>query len=153
MQTVTVKGMDEVLKNLNKLAQWSEKDAANLRAIDKRVGEVYNVSLRANIKDSPVDIKVYRGGEKRQTIKRGTLRRSVKTFVKRGRTFAGPKSTKSRTKTNRQNGWFANIVEQGQGFGPSRSRGIFERTQKATNKRMIEMRNRLLRKEYERYMK
>jgi hypothetical protein len=153
MAAIKIDGMKEVERKIALLAKWSEKDAQKLRAIDERVAEVYNVALRANIKDSPVDIKVYRGGAVRQTIKKGTLRRSIKTFRKRGTTYAGPKSTKSRTKTNRQNGWFAAIVENGSGFGPSRSKGVFSRTQRATSNRMKQMRNRLLRQEFERFMR
>ena len=150
-----VLGMKELERKLQRLAKFGRADAARLRAIDNRVAEVYNVALRANIKDSPVDIKVYRNGEVRQTIKRGTLRRSIKAFRRKNKniTFAGPKSSKSRTKTNRQNGWFASIVEGGKGFGPSRNMGLFERTQRSTKKRMQQLRLRLYRQEFERYMK
>lgn len=153
MGAIKIDGMKQLERKIKRLAKWSEKDAQKLRAIDERVADVYNVALRANIQDSPVDIKVYRSGEVRQTIKKGTLRRSIKTFRKRGVTYAGPKSTKSRTKTNRQNGWFSAIVENGSGFGPSRSKGVFSRTQKATSNRMKQMRNRLLRQEFKSWMR
>ena len=80
MAAIKIDGMKELERKIERLAKWSEKDAQKLRAIDERVAEVYNVALRANIKDSPVDVKVYRSGELRQTIKPGTLRRSIKTF-------------------------------------------------------------------------
>ena len=153
MAAIKVHGMKKLERKIARLAKWSENDAQKLRDIDERVAEVYNVALRANIQDSPVDIKVYRSGEVRQTIKKGTLRRSIKTFRKRGNTYAGPKSTKSRTKTNRQNGWFSAIVENGSGFGPARNKGLFTRTQKATSNRMKQLRNRLLRQEFKRWMK
>ena len=157
MAAIKIDGRKELERKIERLAKWSEKDAQKLRAIDERVAEVYNVALRANIKDSPVDVKVYRSGELRQTIKPGTLRRSIKTFRRSNKaiTLAGPKTSRrgSRSKTNRQNGWFAAIVENGSGFGPSRSTGLFERTQKATRNRMQQLRNRLLRQEFERWMK
>ena len=156
--SVKVDGMKELERKIMRLAQWSEKDANKLRAIDERVAEVYNVALRANIQDSPVDVKVYRSGELRQTIKTGTLRRSIKTFRRRNKaiTLAGPKTTGRRgsnKKVNRQDGWFASIVENGSGFGPGRNKGVFERTQKATSNRMKKLRNRLLQQEFKRYMR
>ena len=158
MATIQVDGMKELERKIMRLAQWSEKDAQKLRAIDERVAEVYNVALRANIKDSPVDVKVYRSQQLRQTIKPGTLRRSVKTFRRRNKaiTLAGPKTMGKRggnKKVNRQDGWFASIVENGSGFGPGRNRGVFERTQKATKGRMQKLRNRLLQREFQRYMR
>jgi hypothetical protein len=158
MASVKVDGMKELERKIMRLAQWSEKDAQKLRAIDERVAEVYNVALRANIKDSPVDVKVYRSQQLRQTIKPGTLRRSVKTFRRSNKriTLAGPKTTGKRggnKKVNRQDGWFASIVENGSGFGPGRNRGVFERTQKATKGRMQKLRNRLLQREFQRYMR
>lgn len=158
MATIQVDGMKELERKIMRLAQWSEKDAQKLRAIDERVAEVYNVALRANIKDSPVDVKVYRSQQLRQTIKPGTLRRSVKTFRRRNKaiTLAGPKTMGKRggnKKVNRQDGWFASIVENGSGFGPGRNRGVFERTQKATKGRMQKLRNRLLQQEFKRYMR
>ena len=158
MASVKVDGMKELERKITRLAQWSEKDANTLRAIDERVAEVYNVALRANIKDSPIDVRVYRSSELRQTIKPGTLRRSIKTFRRSNKaiTLAGPKTMGKRggsKKVNRQDGWFASIVENGSGFGPGRNKGIFERTQKATKGRMQKLRNRLLQQEFKRYMR
>lgn len=156
--SVKVDGMKELERKIMRLAQWSEKDAQKLREIDERVAEVYNVALRANIKDSPVDIRVYRSKQLRQTIKQGTLRRSIKTFRRRNKaiTLAGPKTTGKRggnKKVNRQDGWFASIVENGSGFGPGRNKGVFERTQKATGNRMKKLRNQLLQREFQKYMR
>ena len=171
MAAIKIDGMKELERKIERLAKWSEKDAQKLRAIDERVAEVYNVALRANIKDAKEDIYVYNKGtgpgrnkgskdgvrNARTMTRPGTLRRSIKTFRRNNKaiTLAGPKTSRrgSRSKTNRQNGWFAAIVENGSGFGPSRSTGLFERTQKATRNRMQQLRNRLLRQEFERWMK
>ena len=59
MAAIKIDGMKELERKIARLAKWSEKDAQKLRDIDERVAEVYNVALRANIKDSPVDVKVY----------------------------------------------------------------------------------------------
>lgn len=170
MATVKVDGMKELQAKIQRLAKWSIKDQDKLRAIDARVAEVYNVALRANIVDAEQDINVYdttgggpgrkRGkkGTIRQTIKTGTLRRSIKTFQRSNKaiTLAGPKTRGkkgAKIKRNRQDGWFASIVENGSGFGASRNKGVFTRTQRATQKRMEALRNRLLKQEYERFMR
>lgn len=154
-----VQGQKELERRIERAARWSVKDAARLKAINERVGKVYTTALSANIKDAETDIKVYGGGQLRQKIKRGTLRRSLKVFQRRNKviTYAGPKSKGGRrgrsTKTNRQDGWFSAIVDQGAGFGPGRNKGVFTRTQKATRQRMINLRNRLLQKEFQRFMR
>ena len=161
MQTVTVKGLDQALKKLEKLALWSEKDFANLVTINERVGEVYNNSLKANIKDFDRDILVQRKSGTDILVKRGQLRRSIGVFQPqkdRIKVLAGPKTnTIGKRKTRKYaDGWFAHIVEGGDSFGikkRTQNTGVFERSQKATQQRMVQLQTRLLRKEYERYMK
>jgi len=161
MQTVTVKGLDQALKKLEKLALWSEKDFANLVTINERVGEVYNNSLKANIKDFDRDILVQRTNGTDILVKRGQLRRSIGVFQPqkdRIKVLAGPKTnTIGKRKTRKYaDGWFAHIVEGGDSFGikkRTQNTGVFERSQKATQQRMVQLQTRLLRKEYERYMK
>lgn len=161
MQTVTVKGLDQALKKLEKLALWSEKDFANLVNINERVGEVYNASLKANIKDFDRDILVQRTNGTDILVKRGQLRRSIGVFQPqkdRIKVLAGPKTnTIGKRKTRKYaDGWFAHIVEGGDSFGikkRTQNTGVFERSQKATQQRMVQLQTRLLRKEYERYMK
>lgn len=172
MAAIKIDGMKELERKIERLAKWSEKDAQKLRAIDERVAEVYNVALRANIKDAKEDIYVYnkgtgpgrnqgsKDGERknvRTMTRTGTLRRSIKTFRRSNKaiTLAGPKTSRKggSLKRNRQNGWFASIVENGSGFAPARNKGLFARTQKATSNRMKQLRNRLLRQEFERWMK
>jgi len=161
MQTVTVKGLDEALKKLEKLALWSEKDFANLVTINERVGEVYNNSLKANIKDFDRDIFVQRKSGTDILVKRGQLRRSIGVFQPqkdRIKVLAGPKTnTIGKRKTRKYaDGWFAHIVEGGDSFGKKKrtqNTGVFERSQKATQQRMVQLQTRLLRKEYERFMK
>lgn len=154
--SIKIEGTRQLENRLNRAAAWSKEDAQKLRDIDARVAEVYNAALKANIKDSPVDIRVYRSQQLRQTIKKGTLRRSIKTFRRKSVTLAGPKTTFKRgrdKKTNRTDAWFAHIVEEGSGFGPGRNKGVFMRTQKATAGRMQKMREELLKREFERYMR
>lgn len=171
MATVQIKGMSELQKKMENLAKWSEKDAVALKAINKRVGEVYNMALRANINDAQGDINVYnrtgggpgrKSGQKgtiRQTIKSGTLRRSLKVWNPRRDsifTMAGPRTRNKRDqKRNRVDGWFSVIVENGAGFGRARSknRGVFERAQQATSGRMDKLQETLLKQQFARYFK
>ena len=161
MQTVTVKGLDEALKKLERLAKWSEKDFANLVTINERVGEVYINSLKANIKDFDRDILVQRTNGTDILVKRGQLRRSIGVFQPqkdRIKVLAGPKTnTIGKRKTRKYaDGWFAHIVEGGDSFGikkRTQNTGVFERSQKATQQRMKKLQTQLLRKEYERFMK
>lgn len=171
MFKLDVKGQKELEKRIQRAARWSVQDAARLKAINERVGKVYTTALLANVRDAETDIKVYnttgggpgrkkgQTGTVKQVIKRGTLRRSIKVFQRRNKviTYAGPKSKGGKkgrgTKTTRTDGWFANIVDQGAGFGPGRNKGLFTRTQKATRQRMVNLRNRLLQKEFQRFMR
>lgn len=170
---VEIKGLEEVNKKLERLAFWSEKDFQNLLSINERVGEVYNNSLRANIKDFDRDIKVYERtgggpgpktghkGNVRLKIKRGQLRRSIGIWQpdkERTKVLSGPRTnTIARRKTRKySDGWFAHIVEGGDSFGikkRTQNTGVFERSKKATQQRMVKLQTRLLRKEYERFMK
>ena len=158
---VEVQGMNQVLKKLDRLAKWSEKDYNNLVAINERVGDVYNASLQANIKDFPRDILVQRKNSSDILVKRGQLRRSLglwqpdKNSIK---VIAGPRTnTIGRRKTRKySDGWFAHIVEGGDSFGrkkTTRNTGVFMRSKRATQNRMESLRNRLLQREYKRYMR
>ena len=92
---VQVDGLEGVLKKLERLATWSEKDFRKLVDINERVGEVYNNSLRANIKDFDRDIKVQFKDREDIIVKRGQLRRSVGVWrpdQKRIKTLAGPRT-------------------------------------------------------------
>ena len=172
MATIRVDGLDAITNKMANIAKWSERDATALKAINKRVGEVYNNALRANIKDAKSDIKVYnrtgggpgrkagKTGTVRQVIKRGTLRRSIKVWQPRRAsifTLAGPRTRNKRDiRTNRVDGWYSAIVENGAGFGgkkASRNAGLFIRTQMATQSRMNKLQQTLLRQQFARYFK
>jgi len=167
--TVKIEGMSELEKRIRKAAKWVEEDAQKLRAIDERVANVFVTYAKANIKDAAEDIIVYNTTKKgpgrkanhqgtiKDVIKPGALRRSIKVFRRSNKRIllAGPKRSRKigKSKRNRQNGWFASIVEQGAGFGPSRSQGVFMRGKKATHQRMRNLQNRLLQAEFKSYMK
>lgn len=169
---VEINGINEVLKKLEKLAKWSEKDHNALVDINTRVADVYAGSLRANIKDFGKDIKVYKknqgpgrnpgnaSGKVRIIVKSGQLRRSIDTWLpnrNKTRVLAGPKTnTMGRRKTRKNaDGWFAHIVEGGDSFGIKKNTpntGVFKRSKMATQGRMEKLHVRLLRNRFERYM-
>ena len=119
---IKVDGVDAVLKKLDRLANWSEKDYANLLAINERVADVYVKSASANVKDFHRDIKVQRKDSTDIVVKRGQLRRSIGIWQpeKRStRVMAGPRTNILGRRKTRKNadGFFAHIVEGGDSFG------------------------------------
>ena len=158
---VSVQGTNDVMKKLERLAKFSEKDYNKLVAINKRVAQVFEASLQANIKDFPRDILVQRRNSTDILVKRGQLRRSVGSWQpdkRRITVLAGPRTnTIGRRKTRKNaDGWFAHIVEGGDSFGRKKTTvntGVFMQSKRATQSRMEALRNRLLKREYERYMR
>ena len=161
---VQVDGLNGVLKKLERLAMWSEKDFRKLVEINERVGEVYNSSLRSNIKDFDRDIKVQFKDRADIIVKRGQLRRSVGVWQpdrKRIKTLAGPRKNniggrRKRGVRKNSDGWFAHIVEGGDSFGRkkrTRNTGVFERSKRATVGRANALLVRLLRQEFKRFMR
>ena len=158
---VSVQGTNDVMKKLERLAKFSEKDYNKLVAINKRVAQVFEASLQANIKDFPRDILVQRRNKSDILVKRGQLRRSVGSWQpdkRRITVLAGPRTnTIGRRKTRKNaDGWFAHIVEGGDSFGRKKTTvntGVFMQSKRATQSRMEALRNRLLKREYERYMR
>lgn len=168
----TVVGLNEVNKKLQALAMWSQRDHDNLVRINTQVAEIYADVLKSQIVDFRTDIDVYRRtgggpgrkagkkGQIRQTIKKGTLRRSVKVWQPnkdRIQVWAGPRTRrKTSSKVNRTDGWFAAIVEGGDYFGNKSvadNTGVHEWSQRTTRNRMQKLRNALLKVRYEKYMK
>jgi hypothetical protein len=160
---VQVDGLNGVLKKLERLAMWSEKDFRKLVEINERVGEVYNNSLRANIKDFHRDIKVQFKDRDDIIVKRGQMRRSVGVWrpdENKINTLAGPRTNnigrRKRGVRKNSDGWFAHIVEGGDSFGRkkrTRNTGVFERSKRATVGRANALLVRLLRQEFKRFMK
>tara|TARA_Y100000015_G_scaffold30353_1_gene29743 strand:+ start:551 stop:1036 length:486 start_codon:yes stop_codon:yes gene_type:complete len=161
MSQVTVTGMDKMMRKLNRLANWSQKDYANLLAINQRVANVYVKSAQANVKDFDRDILVQRKNGSDILVKRGQLRRSLGIWQpEKGqiKVMGGPRTnTISRRKTRKNaDGWFAHIVEGGDSFGRKKTTvntNVFERSKRATEGRRRALLTRLLRAEFERFMR
>lgn len=161
MSQITIDGLDKVMRKLDKLAQWSEKDYANLLAINERVADVYVKSAKSNVKDFDRDILVQRRGRSEILVKRGQLRRSLGIWQperRSARVMAGPRTnTLGRRKTRKNaDGWFAHIVEGGDSFGIKKTTpntGVFDRSKRATESRQRSLLVRLLRAEYNKFMR
>lgn len=161
MSQITIDGLDKVMRKLDKLAQWSDKDYANLLAINERVADVYVKSAQTNVKDFDRDILVQRSGSSDILVKRGQLRRSLGIWQperRSPRVMAGPRTnTLGRRKTRKNaDGWFAHIVEGGDSFGIKKTTpntGVFDRSKRATESRQRSLLVRLLKAEYEKFMR
>lgn len=172
---IKIDGQTELLRKIEKLSEWNERDFQGLRQVKKRVGKVYADQAKQNVGDFLEDIDVYartgkgpgrhkagRSGRVRQTIQSGTLRRSIKVWHPRTNstfTYAGPrtrfKSAQSKS-TNRSDGWFAHIVEGGDSFGQKKTTyntGVFARSKRQTVPRMAKMLNRMLKARFKYYMR
>lgn len=161
MSQITIDGLDKVMRKLDRLAQWSEKDYANLLSINERVADVYVKSAKSNVKDFDRDILVQRRGSSEILVKRGQLGRSLGIWQperRSARVMAGPRTnTLGRRKTRKNaDGWFAHIVEGGDSFGIKKTTpntGVFDRSKRATESRQRALLVRLLRAEYNKFMR
>tara|TARA_R110000737_G_scaffold116623_1_gene149293 strand:- start:829 stop:1311 length:483 start_codon:yes stop_codon:yes gene_type:complete len=157
--SVTITGVNELYKNIDKLAMWSVKDSKALQDVGHRVGDVYANYIKANVKDLGKDISV-RGTK----VKSGQLRRSGGTWQpdkNRNTIMGGPRTNAiGRRKTKKAaDGWYAHIVEKGD-FGPrfggkhrTQNTGVFARGIKSTSNRSIKLQEILLRKNFAKYTK
>jgi hypothetical protein len=115
------------------------KDEQKQLAIHRKVAKVVKVTMRAEVRDSPVVVKVRRSGRDggkpgpSYDIEPGTLKRSVIAWKIRGETsmWVGPRAT---GRLDRKDGWFAGIVEGGdQRFGAGPNKGAFFRSRQKAN--------------------
>ncbi len=77
--SVTVTGVSELNRRIDRLAQWSIRDSEALQKIGHQVGDVYANYLKANVKDLGKDMTV-RTKKDTLKVKKGQLRRSSGTW-------------------------------------------------------------------------
>jgi|TARA_R110000782_G_scaffold127643_1_gene219248 hypothetical protein len=155
--SVKITGANQLYKNIDKIARWSEKDSAALKAVGERVGDIYANYLKTNIKDLEKDTAV-RG----RKIKKGQLRKSSGTWLpdkQRNTVMAGPRTNAvGRRKTRKyQDGFYAHIVEKGD-FGPrfggrhkTQNTGVFSRGIRSTKNRSEKLQKILLKRTFAKY--
>tara|TARA_R110000744_G_scaffold155721_1_gene271203 strand:- start:561 stop:1043 length:483 start_codon:yes stop_codon:yes gene_type:complete len=155
--SVKITGANQLYKNIDKIARWSEKDSAALKAVGERVGDIYANYLKTNIKDLEKDTAV-RG----RKIKKGQLRKSSGTWLpdkQRNTVMAGPRTNAvGRRKTRKyEDGFYAHIVEKGD-FGPrfggkhkTQNTGVFSRGIRSTKNRSEKLQIILLKRNFAKY--
>tara|TARA_R110000851_G_scaffold24809_1_gene71798 strand:- start:855 stop:1337 length:483 start_codon:yes stop_codon:yes gene_type:complete len=155
--SVRITGANQLYKNIDKIARWSEKDSAALKAVGERVGDIYANYLKTNIKDLEKDTAV-RG----RKIKKGQLRKSSGTWLpdkQRNTVMAGPRTNAvGRRKTRKyEDGFYAHIVEKGD-FGPrfggkhkTQNTGVFSRGIRSTKNRSEKLQIILLKRNFAKY--
>ena len=118
-----------LMKQLEHLRKQINDDKVQ-RRIHREVGKLYKDEMKNNIKDAREVIRIRRGKQKPLDIPIGTLNRSVRVWLidKQANTYwVGPRV--GRRMPLNSDGWFANIVEGGDGkFGEGRNKGVFERS-------------------------
>jgi hypothetical protein len=135
----------EFEKHVTRAERWALLDKKELRKIHRKVSKTYVSALKGKIKNADKTITIKRKGSK-TVITPGTLRRSIGTWnsgPSSNVVLSGPRARfLGRSVSDRSDGWFAHIVEQGalpKAFGGKRTgkyTGVFESTLKATEGRM-----------------
>lgn len=124
-----VEGLDELLKQISGLGDFPKDKAKELRAANKEIGRSAAKKIKPQVPKSRKVFKVRRSGKRggkrgpNLDILPGTLRRSIGVRNSRGsriNVFVGPRSGGVAQKND---GWFAGIVESGHVTGRNKSVG------------------------------
>lgn len=159
MNAITIQGLPEVNRKLDKLLRWKFQAKDKFIALNTRVADVYANYLKANVKDYDKTI-AFRG----RKITPGQLRRSAGTWQpskQYSNVMGGPRTNNISPRKTRwkADGFYAHIVEKGD-FGPrfggkhrTQNTGVFSRGLRSTKNRSKKLQVMLLRKEFTRYVK
>lgn len=171
--TFEITGLDKINKRLAQLARWSVEQENQIVSLNRRVAQVYLNALNANIKDYKRDIRVQFKDRDDIIVKRGQLRRSLGSWQPAAydptKILAGPitgnigrrrkrgvkMANGRKTYTRVSDGWFAHIVEGGDSFGIKKTTpntGVFRMQKAATQNRAMKLRDRLLRKQFSKFL-
>jgi len=126
-----VEGIDELMKQISRIKDFPKEMAKELRQSNRAIGSMASKRIKPQIPRSGKDFKVYEGtpgpgrakpgeGKVRMTIPSGTLRRSIGVRNSRGskvNVFVGPRKGGA----ERNDGWFAGIVDDGHIGGRNKS--------------------------------
>lgn len=126
-----VDGLEELMKQIGRIKDFPKEMAKELRKSNRDIGLMAARKIKPQIPRSGKDFKVYEGtpgpgrakpgeGKVRMTIPSGTLRRSIGVRNSRGsrvNVFVGPRKGGA----ERNDGWFAGIVDDGHIGGRNKS--------------------------------
>jgi hypothetical protein len=124
-----VEGLDELLKQVGRIADFPKEMAKELRQGNKEIGRMAAKRIKPQVPRAKKVFEVRRSGARggksgpNLDIQPGTLRRSIGVRNSRGsriNVFVGPRSGGV---SPRNDGWFAGIVESGHVGGRNRSVG------------------------------
>jgi hypothetical protein len=129
-----VEGLDELVKQIGRLGAFPKEMAKELRKSNRDIGRMAAKRIKPQVPKSRKVFKVYEGtrgpgrakrgeGVVRMEITPGTLRRSIGVRNSRGskiNVFVGPRSGGVSQKND---GWFAGIVESGHVGGRGKTIG------------------------------
>jgi hypothetical protein len=127
-----VQGLDELMKQVGRIGEFPKVMAKDLRKSNRDIGRMASKRIKPQVPRSGKLFKVYEGskGNKRKSpgkgvvrleVTSGTLRRSIGVRNSRGsriNVFVGPRSGGVAEKND---GWFAGIVESGHVGGRNKS--------------------------------
>jgi hypothetical protein len=136
---IRVQGMKNFERRIRRARNWQKHDQKNLKNAGRDALKVFVQNAKGNIKDFPRDIVVIRKSG-RKTVPKGTLRRSIGYWPVQPRgnhMTAGPRAgfLNRRNFSERNDGWFAHIVEGGNAFGRrnnNRNKGVITKSMKST---------------------
>ena len=126
-----VEGLDELIKQVGLIGEFPKVMSQELRKSNREIGRMASRKIKPQIPRSGKDFKVYEGtpgpgrarpgeGKVRLTVPSGTLRRSIGVRNSRGsriNVFVGPRKGGA----ERNDGWFAGIVDDGHIGGRNKS--------------------------------
>ena len=124
-----VEGLDALVKQIGRLGNFPKDMRKELRKGNRDIGRMASKRVKPQVPRSKVVFKVRRSGKRggkpgpNMDITPGTLRRSIGVRNSRGsriNVFVGPRSGGVAQKND---GWFAGIVESGHVSGRNRSTG------------------------------
>jgi hypothetical protein len=127
---VELVGLKDLQKKMLKAATFCNKTDQKIKGIHRRVARASARRLKRKITQYDKDILVYSDGIVRQTVTKGTYKRSITAWQPKKHKDSHVFFIGSRTgsKVNdRKDGWMQFIVEQGEQFikgGPNRNRGV-----------------------------
>lgn len=124
-----VEGLDELVKQIGRIGDFPKDMSKELRKANRSIGSMASKKIKPQVPRSRIVFKVRRSGARggkrgpNMDIQPGTLRRSIGVRNSRGsriNVFIGPRSGGV---AERNDGWFAGIVESGHVGGRNRSVG------------------------------
>jgi hypothetical protein len=136
-------GLQELQKKMLKAATFCNKTDAKIKGIHRRVARASARRLKRKISQYDKDILVYANGVVRETVPKGTYKRSIAAWQPKGQKDNHVFFIGSRTGSkvnNRKDGWMQFIVEQGKQHiqgGPNRNKGALMNHVKSDGPKVI----------------